>query len=59
MSLIDYVVLGGILAAVICAVVRLAKGRKNRDGCCGYCSQRMACAQKDFETTQRGRQKTA
>jgi hypothetical protein len=43
MGLIDYTVLGGVAAAVICAVFWLVRGKKKGRSGCGVCPYAKDC----------------
>jgi hypothetical protein len=53
MSILDYVVLGGLAIAVICIVVGILRGKRRCKGGCGNCPYSGHCG--DFQEKRQGR----
>lgn len=43
MNMIDYIVIGGLSIAAVCAVIFIIHSRKQGKNGCGYCPHRESC----------------
>jgi len=49
MSLLDYLVLGGIAAVIILIIMWIIRRKKRGEGGCGYCPYKGNCVNKSCE----------